>query len=170
MGKPLWRNILIEAALSLFLLCFFFWVALCADRWVVAAMPTTVSPAFFPKLTAAVLAGVSALLACFCLRTVRHMLKGEVDEEQLDLQEGGEDAGRFLALGGYVAILFLYLAGLHLVGFLVSTPIVMLLVSVMLGLRQWLFGLVCYVLFTLLLNQVVFSLMNIMLPAGILFE
>ena len=170
MGRLLRRNILIEAGISLFLLCFFVWVALHTERWVAASMPTTISPAFFPKLTAAFLAVASALLACCCFRAVLHMLRGEVDEEQRDLQEGGEEAGRFLALGGYVAILFLYLAGLHLAGFLLSTPIAMLLVSLMLGLRRWLTGLVCYALFTLLLNHAVFAFMNIILPAGVLFD
>lgn len=56
---------------------------------------------------------MSALLTGFCLRSVRHMLAGKVDEERLELQEGGEEAGRFAALAGYVGILFLYLIGLH---------------------------------------------------------
>ena len=33
----------------------------------------------------------------------------------------------------------------------------MFLVSLMLGLRHWLIGIVCYVLFTLLLNYVAFN-------------
>ena len=34
---------------------------------------------------------MSALLTGFCLRSVRHMLAGKVDEERLELQEGGEE-------------------------------------------------------------------------------
>ena len=89
------------------------------------------------------------------------MLAGKVDEERLELQEGGEEAGRFAALAGYV--------GLHFIGFVYSTPIVMFLVSLMLGLRHWLIGIVCYVLFTLLLNYVAFNFMQIILPTGVLF-
>lgn len=77
--------------------------------------------------------------------------------------------GRFAALAGYVGILFLYLIGLHFIGFVYSTPIVMFLVSLMLGLRHWLIGIVCYVLFTLLLNYVAFNFMQIILPTGVLF-
>ena len=112
---------------------------------------------------------MSALLTGFCLRSVRHMLAGKVDEERLELQEGGEEAGRFAALAGYVGILFLYLIGLHFIGFVYSTPIVMFLVSLMLGLRHWRIGIVCYVLFTLLLNYVAFNFMQIILPTGVLF-
>ena len=65
--------------------------------------------------------------------------------------------------------LFLYLIGLHFIGFVYSTPIVMFLVSLMLGLRHWLIGIVCYVLFTLLLNYVAFNFMQIILPTGVLF-
>ena len=59
--------------------------------------------------------------------------------------------------------------GLHFIGFVYSTPIVMFLVSLMLGLRHWLIGIVCYVLFTLLLNYVAFNFMQIILPTGVLF-
>ena len=139
------------------------------DQWVIETLPSTVSPAFFPSVVTLVLIIMSALLTGFCLRSVRHMLAGKVDEERLELQEGGEEAGRFAALAGYVGILFLYLIGLHFIGFVYSTPIVMFLVSLMLGLRHWLIGIVCYVLFTLLLNYVAFNFMQIILPTGVLF-
>ena len=41
--------------------------------------------------------------------------------------------------------------------------------ELMLGLRHWLIGIVCYVLFTLLLNYVAFNFMQIILPTGVLF-
>ena len=128
------------------------------DQWVIETLPSTISPAFFPSVVTLVLIIMSALLTGFCLRSVRHMLAGKVDEERLELQEGGEEAGRFL-----------YLIGLHFIGFVYSTPIVMFLVSLMLGLRHWLIGIVCYVLFTLLLNYVAFNFMQIILPTGVLF-
>ena len=158
MGRLLRRNIWIEAGISLFLMLFFIYFYCHIDQWVIETLPSTISPAFFPSVVTLVLIIMSALLTGFCLRSVRHMLAGKVDEERLELQEGGEEAGRFAALAGYVGILFLYLIGLHFIGFVYSTPIVMFLVSLMLGLRHWLIGIVCYVLFTLLLNYVAFSL------------
>ncbi|MFR5647809.1 MAG: tripartite tricarboxylate transporter permease [Bilophila wadsworthia] len=169
MGRLLRRNIWIEAGISLFLMLFFIYFYCHIDQWVIETLPSTISPAFFPSVVTLVLIIMSALLTGFCLRSVRHMLAGKVDEERLELQEGGEEAGRFAALAGYVGILFLYLIGLHFIGFVYSTPIVMFLVSLMLGLRHWLIGIVCYVLFTLLLNYVAFNFMQIILPTGVLF-
>ena len=163
MGRLLRRNIWIEAGISLFLMLFFIYFYCHIDQWVIETLPSTVSPAFFPSVVTLV------LLVGFCFRAVRHMLAGKIDEERLELQEGGEEAGRFTALAGYVGILFLYLIGLHFIGFVYSTPITMLLVSLMLGLRHWLIGMACYVLFTLLLDYVAFNFMQIILPAGVLF-
>ena len=136
MGRLLRRNIWIEAGISLFLMLFFIYFYCHIDQWVIETLPSTISPAFFPSVVTLVLIIMSALLTGFCLRSVRHMLAGKVDEERLELQEGGEEAGRFAALAGYVGILFLYLIGLHFIGFVYSTPIVMFLVSLMLGSDQ----------------------------------
>ena len=163
MGRLLRRNVWIEAGISLFLMLFFIYFYCHIDGWVIESMPSTISPAFFPSIVTIV------LLVGFALRALRHMLAGTVDDERLELQEGGEEAGRFVALAGYVGILFLYLIGLEYVGFVFSTPVVMFLVSVMLGLRHWLIGIVCYVLFTLALDYVAFHFMQIILPTGVLF-
>lgn len=168
MGRLLRRNIWIESGISLFLLLFFIYFYCHIDQWVIETLPSTISPAFFPAVVSIVLIAMSALLAGHCLNSVRHMLSGTIDEERLELQESGEDAGRFLALAAYVGILFLYLAGLYFVGFVYSTPVIMFLVSVLLGLRHWLIGIVCYIVFALLLNYVAFTFMQIILPTGVL--
>lgn len=170
MPELLKRNIWIEFGLSLFCVLFFAFLHFNIEHWVLATMPSTLSPAFFPMLITAICLAMSALLLFFSLRSLYHMHAGLVDDERILLQEAGEEAGRFLALAGYVGVLFLYLLGLQYVGFLYSTPIVMLLISLMLGLKRWLTGLVFYILFTLLLDYVAMHLMQIILPQGILFE
>ena len=105
MGRLLRRNIWIEAGISLFLMLFFIYFYCHIDQWVIETLPSTISPAFFPSVVTLVLIIMSALLTGFCLRSVRHMLAGKVDEERRELQEGGEEAGRFAALAGYVGIL-----------------------------------------------------------------
>lgn len=169
MARLLRRNIWIEVGISLFLLIFFIILHLNTDRWIVEALPSTISPAFFPGLISLVLIFMSALLLAFTLRALRHMLTGAVDEERLELQEAGEEAGRFLALGGYVGVLFLYLIGLQYIGFVYSTPGIMLLVSLLLGLRRWPIALVVYILFTLAIDYAAFHFMQIILPTGVLF-
>ena len=169
MGRLLRRNIWIETGISIFLLIFFIIVHANVETWIVEAMPATISPAFFPGLVSMILAVLSAGLLAFSLRAVRHMLSGEVDDERLELQEAGEEAGRFLSLFAYVVILFLYLIGLHFIVFVYYTPVVMLLVSVVLGLRHWLAGLVAYIAFTLAVDYAAFHFMQIILPTGVLF-
>lgn len=93
MGRLLRRNIWIEAGISLFLMLFFIYFYCHIDQWVIETLPSTISPAFFPSVVTLVLIIMSALLTGFCLRSVRHMLAGKVDEERLELQEGGEEAG-----------------------------------------------------------------------------
>lgn len=169
MARLLRRNIWIETGISLFLLVFFIIVHANVEAWIMEAMPATVSPAFFPGLVSLILAVLSAGLLGFSLRAVWHMLSGKVDDERLELQEAGEEAGRFLSLFAYVGILFLYLLGLHFIGFVYSTPVVMLLVSLVLGLRHWLAGLAAYVAFTLAVDYAAFHFMQIILPTGVLF-
>ncbi|WP_298034118.1 tripartite tricarboxylate transporter TctB family protein [uncultured Desulfovibrio sp.] len=170
MPELLKRNIWIEFGLSLFCVLFFAFLYFNIEHWVLATMPSTLSPAFFPMLITVICLAMSALLLFFSLRSLYHMHAGLVDDERILLQEAGEEAGRFLALAGYVGVLFLYLLCLQYVGFLYSTPIVMLLISLMLGLTRWLTGMVFYILFTLLLDYVAMHLMQIILPQGILFE
>ena len=170
MPELLKRNIWIEFGLSLFCVLFFAFLYFNIEHWVLATMPSTLSPAFFPMLITVICLAMSALLLFFSLRSLYHMHAGLVDDERILLQEAGEEAGRFLALAGYVGVLFLYLLGLQYVGFHYSTPIVMLLISLMLGLTRWLTGMVFYILFTLLLDYVAMHLMQIILPQGILFE
>lgn len=169
MTRLLRRNIWIEVGISFTLLFIFIFSYLNVDNWVVESMPATLSPAFFPSVMLLVLIGMSAILVLLSLRALRHMLRGEVDNERLRLQEGGDEAGRFVALASYVGILFLYLIGMYYIGFVYATPVIMLLVSLTLGLRNWLAGSVCYVLFTLALNYVAFNYMQIILPTGVLF-
>lgn len=114
MGRLLRRNIWIEAGISLFLMLFFIYFYCHIDQWVIETLPSTISPAFFPSVVTLVLIIMSALLTGV-LPPVRtpHARGARSDEERLELQEGGEEAGRFAALAGYVGILFLYLIGLH---------------------------------------------------------
>ena len=167
MGKLSGRTIWIEEGISLFLAAFFIFFHAHIDGWVVEAMPSTISPAFFPTVVTRVLIVMSlALVGISSFDVWRMSTGGEVSAEDVE----PEGKGRMLALLAYVLILFLYLAGMHFVGFVVATPLVMLAVALLLGIRRWFIGLLCYIAFTLALNYASFHYMQIILPAGILFE
>ncbi|MFR1532756.1 MAG: tripartite tricarboxylate transporter TctB family protein [Bilophila wadsworthia] len=165
MGRLLRRNIWIEAGISLFLMLFFIYFYCHIDQWVIETLPSTISPAFFPSVVTLVLIIMSALLTGFCLRSVRHMLAGKVDEERLELQEGGEEADASPPSPVTSNPLPTSSASTSSDSFNADRHVSCVL---MLGLRHWLI-IVCYVLFTLLLNYVAFNFMQIILPTGVLF-
>mgnify|MGYP006950672106 CR=1 FL=1 len=108
----------------------------------------------------------SALFGCYIFHIVRNTFEFGTDDFITGLFEMMLD----IIILRELAIKYdFFLIGLHFIGFVYSTPIVMFLVSLMLGLRHWLIGIVCYVLFTLLLNYVAFNFMQIILPTGVLF-
>lgn len=164
------RNVWIELGVALCLLAFFALLALAGDAWIEEAIPGTISAAFFPTLVSWILVGLCLLLTVSSARAVRHMLKGRVDRERLELARAGAEAGRFLALFAYVGILFLYLAGLEYLGFLISTPPAMLAIALLLGARRWLVAILAACAFSVALDQAAFHLMQIILPQGSLWS
>lgn len=173
MTKSSQRNLWINLGIGVFLTGLFLLASLRMDGWVIEAMPATVSPVFFPRLTAMLLTAFSVSLVIVSLRGLRRAARTRTDAEtdgDGTTKETGEEAGQTLALCAYVAVMFLYLAGLHYVGFVISTPPAMLAVGLMLGLRRWLPALICYVAFTLALDYAAFHFMQIILPTGTLFS
>lgn len=164
------RNVWIELGVALCLLAFFTLLALAGDAWIEEAIPGTISAAFFPTLVSWILVGLCLPLTFNSAKAVRHMLEGRVDRERLELAQGGAEAGRFLALFAYVGILFLYLAGLEYLGFLISTPPAMLAIALLLGARRWLLALLAACAFSVALDQAAFHLMQIILPQGSLWS
>ena len=70
MPELLKRNIWIEFGLSLFCVLFFAFLYFNIEHWVLATMPSTLSPAFFPMLITAICLAMSALLLFFSLRSL----------------------------------------------------------------------------------------------------
>ncbi len=70
----------------------------------------------------------------------------------------------------YIGILFLYLFLLNYAGFLVSTPIIMLMVAYLLQGRNFKVLVPSSIIFSVTIYYVALKLMKIMLPAGVLFE
>lgn len=170
MERLLRRNVWMEFGVACCLLVFFIHLALRGNSWIEEAIPGTISAAFFPTLISWFMAILCALLVLISGRAVRHMLEGSVDRERLELAQGGAQAGRFLALFAYLVILFLYLAGLEYLGFLISTPPTMLALALLLGARRWLLALAGACAFSVALDQATFHLMQIILPEGSLWS
>ena len=170
------RRLRIDLGIGLVLMAVFLFIYVHIDDWVITNLPFTISPADFPRLVTGILVAMSALLGVISFRALfalRRRWNGRLHSGDCELAcecEEGLNTSQILSLGCYVGILLLYLVGLQYIGFVYSTPISMLLVARMLGLKNWMVGLVCYIIFTLTLNYFVFEFMHVILPAGILFE
>ena len=70
----------------------------------------------------------------------------------------------------YLGILFLYLVLLHFVGFVIATPIIMLMVAYILNGRNFLILAPAFTAFSVGLYYISMKLMKIILPTGIFFE
>lgn len=176
MGTTQQRRLRIDVGISLALMLIFSFFYMNIDEWVIETLPATISPAEFPTLVTAILIVMSGLLGVISFRALR-AVRGKNDETEragdCDLAcecEEGLNAKQVISLFSYMGVLTLYLVGLHYIGFVYSTPVIMLLVARLLGMKKWLVGLVCYIAFAVALNYFVFEFMHVILPSGVLFE
>ncbi len=164
------RNVYCEVALSFTLVLLFTSVFFNADSWIIETLPSTLKPSFFPTSIAGIMLVASLIFLGQTFVALRHLLRGEVDEERIMLQMAREESGSSYALLAYLFLLFMYLLGFYYIGFLYSTPIIMFFVSLMLGLERKVLGAVSYVLFAYIVDYATFEFMQIILPTGVLFE
>ncbi len=119
------------------------------------------SPLSFPRfvVSIAVILGV-LLMAAACVSSKNSR------EETASAGTHGSKGNILL----YIGILFLYLFLLHYAGFLVSTPIIMLMVAYLLQGRNFRVLVPSSIIFSVAIYYVALKLMKIMLPVGVLFE
>ena len=169
MEKFEWRKSWIEVVISVTLLCFFMTLYGGIDRWIIQTLPSTISPTYFPKVITVLCITMSVLLVYFSVITLKTDLGNRSEVVKID-ENIDEDAVRVFPIICYISVLFLYLICLYFIGFVYSTPFIMLFVALSLGLKRVFVGFTAYVLFTLGLNAAVFHLMHIILPVGVFFE
>lgn len=170
------RRLRIDLGISLALIAIFSFVYINIDKWVITNLPFTISPADFPRLVTGILIAISGLLGVisFCaLSSLKRRQNGKVHVGDCDLAcecEEGLSSRQLMSLGLYIGILLLYIVGLNYIGFVYSTPIAMFLIAKILGLKKWIIGMICYIIFVVTLNYFVFEFMHVILPTGTLFE
>ncbi len=132
-------------------------------QWIFVAIPTTVDPSLLPRIVSCIITACATFLVCSSIISFIRKKSVSAAEEQ----DTSENLYYVLL---YIVVLLLYVVSVYYIGFLISTPIVMLVVSFMLGIRRWFVGLVCYVIFTMLLYYACVHLMQVILPSGVLFS
>ncbi len=170
MPMRLVKKIRFELGLSVLLLMLFVFFVSNIHRWVIETLPATIHPVFFPAVVTGFLVFLSVLLVLCNIKALWQVHHGTLNRMQLEQYEGSEDDHRIGAITCYIGIMVIYLVGLHYIGFVYSTPAIMFVLSMMLGLKNRLWGIISYLLFAYALNYVVLNFMQILLPSGVLFK
>ncbi|WP_051305279.1 tripartite tricarboxylate transporter TctB family protein [Desulfogranum mediterraneum] len=135
-------------------------------HFVSGGMSSASSPLAFPRFIISIVVLLSLLLMI-----TGWFGKGAVAPSAPGGEEGTDhNPKQTRYLFYYLALLFLYLILLHYLGFMISTPIVMLMVSWLLHGRNLLVLTPLAVGFSVALYYLALHLMKIILPMGVLFE
>lgn len=175
---PSSKAIRVDLAITAVLLLLLFSLYANLEACVQQVVPSLIDPKFFPSVVLIALLVVNALVLCLGVFDWRRQkaacaaADADVVPDKKPIKTGESESkasGSIFALLLYIGILFLYVLGLHYLGFVYATPLVMLLISLMLGLRRIVLGCAAYIMFTLLVDYLALHVMQIILPTGALF-
>jgi putative tricarboxylic transport membrane protein len=132
-------------------------------------------PAFFPTLLAAALALLALLMILNSLRA-----RGAADKEKdgaviqgaerLEEDSFSADDISYTFLLGTIGLSFLYVGLLSILGYLISTPLFLIILIRLLGYEKWMNNLAASVGLTAALYLLFATALGVSLPAGIFFS
>ncbi len=165
------HKIFLEVLVRSFLFVFYVWLFLYAESLIESAFLLGTNPTRFPK---AIL--FCSIVLCFILMVdiikIIHMFKNNkitIHIKEL-LVDGEEEYYPVVKMCLYVISLVLYCLGFYYIGFLYSTPFVIVFVAYLLGFRRIFIGFAFAVLITFILDYGTLKFLQILLPRGVLFE
>lgn len=141
-------------------------------KYVYGGVQSSVGPLFFPKFVMTLVVALSLLLVGmeFFKKKKEAVPPSALQPEGVKEAGGEEEEVNNWNIVIYLGILFGYMAMLHFIGFLISTPIVMMAVAIILKGRNYITMTLMSIFFSVTLYYVALKMMKIILPAGILFE
>ena len=149
----------IVLGLIIFCACLPFLIVM--PQFVSGGASSITSPLSFPRFVIGIAVALSFLLiVAACLYPKKE------ERKDVDLEDDRRQALNILL---YIGILFLYLGMLNNVGFMISTPIILLMVARLLQGRNFLILLPLSIFFSVGLYYVALKLMKVMLPCGVFF-
>lgn len=140
------------------------------ELFVDIGLPSVVSPVDFPFFVSFVLFICAVLYLVKSFSVIRKRHNGILHNSGEDPDIAADADDRPFACVIYIAILYGYYFLILFAGFIISTPIVMLAVSAILGARRFYVLIPAYTAFSLLMYYVSLKAMKIALPAGMLFS
>lgn len=166
-----WSNIIIGIILIIFSAFYYF----STSEFPPPSKTENLGPAFFPTLLAASLAILSLLLilTSFFFRREPGKEKGGAviqGAERLEEDSFSADDVSNKFLFGTIAMSFLYVGVLSILGFLISTPLFLIILIRVLGYEKWVNNLAASVGLTAALYLLFATALGVALPAGIFFS
>lgn len=141
-------------------------------KYVDGGTQSTVGPLVFPKFIITLTVVLSFLLLIFAVfKAIKRRKQTEdVLDASASLPAAQVEKTNTINIVIYLGILFGYIFMMHFFGFLISTPIVMLLVIYILNGRNFKAMIPMSIGFSFIIYYVALKLMKIILPAGTLFD
>ena len=142
------------------------------ESWINQGLPSQVSPLIFPRFVLGLTLMATVVLLVTSIRQIIVMRAGTLVQtcsgfEPLDLDQANHEGfGKGFVI--YIAILVAYYLAFEPLGFLVTTPLVMLAVSWMLGGRRIIVSLLACITFSIVMQQTLLRALKVALPEGIL--
>lgn len=136
------------------------------DRFVDVGVPSTVSPATFPRYISVVLVLFLTVYMFTSLRALLLFRKADTGVHVPDIIPADHSLSCILYVGILVAYYFLF----QYAGFVLATPPVMAGVALLMGVRSMKYLLPGFVVFTLALYYVTLHILKIQLPLGVLAQ
>lgn len=159
------KKIYFDIGFSFFLVVVLSYFAATIDDYIDIGIPSTVSPALFPTYITYLFIFFSFIyfiLSLINLHKMRQSLKRKEHVPQIIASDAISSS--FI----YLCILVAYYLCFERLGFVITTPVIMAVVTVAMGHRNLRFLFPGYVLFTLLIYFVTLEVLKIQLPQGVL--
>ncbi len=169
MNLELRHRIMVEISISVFLLIFYASAHYYSGNHIEIPLFADSDPTFFPQMVSSIIMTFSALLAFESLGFYINYKKGKLTHQMRTLVTDHEEDPLWRTFL-YIGVLFAYLIGFHFLGFVYTTPIIIVAVALLLGMKNILLGAVVAIAFTLALDYASLHLLQIMLPKGALFS
>lgn len=169
MNLELRHKIILEVFVSIFLLLIYGILYLNANTLIEQSLFSSFDSRLFPKTIILCLVALSCLLLIDSITMLKNYKKGKITHHMRTLITDNEDDYPVMRVVVYIVTLFIYLIAFHYIGFLYSTPFIMLFVAYLLGLKNLVLGAILCVAFTLLLDYTSLHFLQILLPSGELF-
>lgn len=170
MSERIHREIFFEIILASIILIFFGYTGLHTDEWCISIMPATLGPAFFPAIACSVIVLMSTIILVTHCLSLNNLKNGKSDIIILSMKYAEKEKTDMKMITAYIILLFIYLILFYYIGFIKSTPFIMIAIAYMLGLRKYIIPVfIVFIAFTFFLDYASFIGLQIILPDGELF-